>query len=286
MISVHTLDSFTSVLDGGNPAGVVLNADHLSEEEMQKIANKVGFSETAFVMKSHNADFKVRFFTPSDEVDLCGHATIATFKLLFLKQIITFGNYTQETKAGILNVEIRDPGLVFMNQSLPSHMGEIPKYKIAKSLGISESDIIDDLPVEMVSTGLLDIIVPIKSLEILKSIEPDFDMVSEISKEYDAVGYHIFTKETLHNKTCSCRNLAPLYGIPEEAATGTASGALLSYLFKHELLDNYEDVTFEQGYFMERPSLIYGSLKISENNIEKVIIGGDAVIANEIKLYL
>lgn len=219
-------------------------------------------------------------------MDLCGHATIATFKLLFLKQIIPPGIYTQETKAGILNVKIRESGLVFMNQSLPSHMGKIPKDKIAKSLGISVSDIIDTLPVEMVSTGLLDIIVPVKSIDILKSIEPDFDMVSEISKEYNAVGYHIFTRETLHKRTCSCRNLAPLYGIPEEAATGTASGALLSYLFKHKVLDDYEDVTFEQGYFMERPSLIYGSLVLEENSIKNVVIGGDAVLANEIKLYL
>ena len=85
MIKVYTLNAFTDDVSGGNPAGVVLDADNLTEKQMQGIAKKVGFSETAFVMSSDSADFRVRFFTPSDEVDLCGHATIATFKLLLLK---------------------------------------------------------------------------------------------------------------------------------------------------------------------------------------------------------
>lgn len=81
-INAYTLNSFAKTKEGGNPAGVVTNADSLSEEEMRKIAAVLGFSETAFVLKSNAADFKVRFFTPNEEVDLCGHATIATFLLL------------------------------------------------------------------------------------------------------------------------------------------------------------------------------------------------------------
>lgn len=116
-IKVFTLNSFAKTLEGGNPAGVVLDADNLTEKQMMYISKEVGFSETAFVSKSNKADFKVRFFTPTDEVDLCGHATIATYFLMWNKQLIKSGNYTQETKAGILGIEAGKDGTVFMDQN-------------------------------------------------------------------------------------------------------------------------------------------------------------------------
>ncbi len=128
-IEVYTLNIFAKTADGGNPAGVVLDADFLSLDEMQKIAKKVGFSETAFVQKSNNADFKVIFFTPNGEVDLCGHATVAVFYLLAEKGIIQAGEYTQETKAGILKVECRGDGVIYMNQCNPKFMKHWIKKK-------------------------------------------------------------------------------------------------------------------------------------------------------------
>lgn len=110
--TVYTLTAFSKAVNGGNPAGVVLDADFLSEHEMQKIAAEVGFSETAFVQKSENADFKLRFFTPCAEVDLCGHATVAAFYLLAYKGLIEVGEYSQETKAGILKVENHQNGIL------------------------------------------------------------------------------------------------------------------------------------------------------------------------------
>ena len=103
-LTVYKLSSFPKEGHGGNEAGVVLDADSLKDKEMLKIAKEVGFSETAFVSNSNVADFKVRFFTPVNEVSLCGHATIATFNLLRDKEIISPGIYTQETKAGILKL--------------------------------------------------------------------------------------------------------------------------------------------------------------------------------------
>lgn len=94
-IKVFTLNSFAKINTGGNPAGVVLDAENLSENDMLTIANIVGFFETAFIQKSDKANFKVRFFTPTNEVDICGHATIATFFLLFKKGLIKQGNYSQ-----------------------------------------------------------------------------------------------------------------------------------------------------------------------------------------------
>ncbi len=359
---VWTYDSFTNIVGGGNPAGVVIltyehlqadeclhkneclqvneelheTARELSDAEMLEIARRVGFSETAFVSKSDKADFKVRFFTPSDEVDLCGHATIAVFSHLFGTGKIGEGRFTQETKAGILGINIDHSGEVFMEQAVPVFSDIISKEEIADSLGIFVNDMPENLPVEIVSTGLRDIIIPVKSLDILRGIEPDFLKVKEISRKYQAVGYHIFTTEVENeiananenatgnmsananenatgnmsanvnesaNKNAStngyaneikkrniiaeCRNLAPLYDIPEEAATGTANGALTGYLYKHsELLDEKkrlipnEIYTYKQGATMGRPSEIKAIVEVFEGEIvdNKIMPGSKAKI--------
>ena len=286
-IKVVLVDAFTAKAGGGNPAGVVEYVEGLSPEQMLFIAKEIGFSETAFVSPSKIADYKVRFFTPSDEVDLCGHATIATFAHLFKSGKIKAGQHTQETGAGVLTVEVKENGDVFMEQSLPVFSEIVPKEKIAESLGILPEAISGSFPIEIVSTGLRDMIVPIKSLADLKSIKPDFEMIKNISKDHDAVGYHVFTLETENNGTAQCRNFAPLYDIPEESATGTSNGALACYLWKHGkgLVKSDQVLTFEQGYTMGRPSEIKGIVKVDfsdkKEQIEKILIGGKAVIWGE-----
>lgn len=172
-ISVYTLNSFAKTKEGGNPAGVVMNADSLSEVEMKNIAAILGFSETAFVLQSKVADFRVRFFTPSEEVDLCGHATIAAFYAMLSLNLLKQGKYKQETRAGILGIEIHDDNFVMMNQSIPVFSEVIDKDEIADSLNISTSQIREDMLVQVVSTGLRDIIVPVKNIELLDAIKPD-----------------------------------------------------------------------------------------------------------------
>lgn len=286
MIKVYTLNAFTDDVSGGNPAGVVLDADNLNKNQMQDIAKKVGFSETAFVMKSNFADFRVRFFTPSDEVDLCGHATIATFKLLLLTERIHAGKYTQETLAGILSVEALADGGIMMEQSIPIYCDILGPNEIAKSLGLEISEIDETLPIQVVSTGLKDIIVPVKSLDALKKIKPDFEAITDISRRNDSVGYHVFTREAFSDADCACRNFAPLYDIDEEAATGTASGALSAYLFKYDVIKDksYTRIVFEQGYFMNSPSRILSSLRIENDDITNVYVGGNAVVTGEMDM--
>ena len=173
-IKAYTLNGFGKTEKGGNAAGVVLKSENLSVKQMKLIAKEVGFSETAFVSSSNVADFKVRFFTPSEEVNLCGHATIATFYLLSELDIISPGRYTQETKAGVLDIEVMRDKTILMSQSLPEFFGIIDKVEIADSLNISV-DNMTNMPVEIVSTGLRDIIVPIRTLDSLLSIKPNFD---------------------------------------------------------------------------------------------------------------
>lgn len=248
-INVYTLNSFAKTKEGGNVAGVVLDANSLSENEMRKIAGILGFSETAFILQSNVADYKVRFFTPNEEVDLCGHATIATFYAMASMGLIKPGMYKQETKAGILGIEIKEDSSIMMNQPIPAFWEIIDKDEIGDSLNIEVSQLLDDLSVQVVSTGLRDIMVPVKNIEILNAINPDMEKIIKISQKYNAVGYHVFALESLHGGHAHCRNFAPLYDIPEESATGTSNGALGCYLYRYGKISNEQasNMVFEQG---------------------------------------
>jgi PhzF family phenazine biosynthesis protein len=283
--TVYTLNAFAAAENGGNPAGVVLNADDLNEAQMLKIAQEVGFSETAFVQKSSKADFRVRFFTTVGEIDLCGHATIATFFLLKEKGVVTPGKYTQETLAGILDIEISQEGNVLMNQPLPQYFGTLDKQEIADVIDLPLEEIADDLPIEMVSTGVKNVFIPLKKLSTLLELELDYEKVAPVTKKHG--GFHLFSLETLfEDSTAHCRNIAPHNGIAEESATGTASGAISCYLFKHNKLsaDQAKNITIEQGYCMEMPSEIFVSLGTQDNEISSVQVGGAGMNIEEMEV--
>lgn len=285
-VTAYELSTFTKAGKGGNAAGVVLNADSLAETDMKKIAGILGFSETAFVLKSACADFKVRFFTPNEEVDLCGHATLGTFFLLASRGYIKPGRYSQETKAGILTVEVKADLSIMMNQLIPMFYEIIDKKEIADSLNITATEMPADLPIQIVSTGLKDIMVPVKNIDILNSISPNDKMIEKISRKYNVVGYHVFTLESLNHTNAHCRNFAPLYEIPEESATGTSNGALGCYLLKYGKINGKqaENIVFEQGYSMKKPSEIIVSLSVKNKEIFEVKVGGKALNSSEIEV--
>ncbi|MBC2725091.1 PhzF family phenazine biosynthesis protein [Desulfosporosinus sp.] len=287
-IVVYTLNAFAKTENGGNPSGVVLDAEFLSEFKMQDIAKKVGFSETAFIQKSDVSDYKIRFFTPKTEVDLCGHATIAAFSLLAQKGIIEIGEYTQETKAGILMVENHQDETIYMCQNRPTYYEEIDKQELADSLNINESIIMQNYPTQIVSTGLRDIIIPINTLNDLHEIKPNFTKIASVSKKYNVIGYHVFTLDTKYSSTAHCRNFAPLYEITEEAATGTSNGALSCYLFRYGIIskNTARYLVFEQGYSMKRPSEILTSLDIQNKEIIGVKVGGVARYISKMEIDL
>ncbi len=265
---LYILNSFTANGSGGNVAGVILDADLLGDDYKQQIAAKHGFSEIAYVSKSDCADFKLEFFTPNGEVELCGHATVATFGLLKQLQIIDNGLYTAELKAGIIEIDVSD--VVLMEQILPKYDVTVDKLSIAKSLNINSEKIVSDLPCQKVSTGLYDIIVPIVDFETLNSIEPNFQIIKDLSIQYDVTGYHLYT---IDNGKYYTRNFAPRYAIDEESATGSASGALASYLYNYKMLPLNQQITFIQGVNMNQTSLINVVLK-GESTIEQVLVGG------------
>lgn len=283
MVNVFAVNAFTKNNSGGNPAGVCLNADSLNEQQMQSIAAKVDFSETAFVQKSNVADFKVRFFTPVSEVPLCGHATIATFHTLFTNGLIKSGKYSQETKAGVLEIEV-NRGEVFMQQNLPKYLGEINREEVASCLGTS-TDNLADLPIEILSTGYPVLIVPFKSLKTLLEVAPNFEKIKNLQGRHKCFLY-AFTKETKLKSSAHTRMFDPLDGIKEESATGTAGGALSCYLFKHNLASDFSSLVFEQGYSLNRPSEIKASLQVKNGQVENVKVGGLASIVKEFEINI
>jgi PhzF family phenazine biosynthesis protein len=274
-IEVILVNSFTESGKGGNPAGVVFNADELSDVQKLKIAQAVGFSETAFVSSDPEADYELSFFTTTSEVDFCGHATLAAFSTMYQTDMISAGTYVQKTKAGILSVCIESNGKVVMEQQLPQKLGCFSYQEISDLIGI-ESSILETtkLPIEVISTGLPDVIIPVP-LGCLDKILPNDNRIANFCKAHKVIGFHVFELYDQESKlTASCRNFAPLFGISEESATGTANGALACYLTEHLALGN--DYIFEQGRAMSCTSIITASIQSEGSKITNVKVGGFA----------
>lgn len=270
MVDVYVAAAFGKDDKGGNKAGVVLGRSELTSVQKVAIAKEMGYSETAFVLDSDKADFKLQYFTPTEEVPLCGHATIAAFSTLKLLNMLDKPDCTIETEAGILNIHIKDDGLILMEQNRPTYL-EVLDSDIFT--GCIERNFIDHrFPIQIVSTGLNDVMLPVDSAEHLEQLSPDFEMIANMSKAKAVVGVHAFTMIKESDVTAICRNFAPLYGIDEESATGTASCALACYLFKyHKQQPQY---TFEQGHNMGEISRIIVNLSYYGSVIDSVFVGG------------
>lgn len=291
-INIYQVDAFTKDTFGGNPAGVVPDAKDLTEENMEKIAREMNLSETAFIIPIDENNFEVRFFTPLCEVDLCGHATIGSFFTLAEKgyiRPITNGKLRifQKTKAGILPVEIYyNQGKVervMMTQSMPTTIGTITDIEeLIDALNITEDDIgIEDKFVspEVISTGLPDIMLPIKRKDILDNLDVDMKRLSDLSRKLKITGVHAFFLPDKDLEIVYTRNFAPYVGIDEEAATGTSNGALIYFLKKNGYLKGNEMISY-QGEILNRPSYINCTIdETDEGYIVKV--GGRARIVLE-----
>ncbi|MBC1374884.1 PhzF family phenazine biosynthesis protein [Listeria sp. FSL L7-0091] len=267
-ISVYVASAFSKNNKGGNKAGVVLNEPTLTTLQKITIAKQLGYAETAFLTDSNFADYKLEYFTPKEEVDLCGHATIGTFTILMHLHKLLKNQYTIETNSGILTITIKN-GTIFMEQNQPIFYDVIPPNKLISCFDLNFLN--TNYPIQIVSTGLKDILIPIKSEAVLHALKPNFEKIKEISKEYDVIGMHLYT---CSSDRIICRNFAPLYDINEEAATGTSNGALACYLYKNHYLRK-ENYVFEQGYSLRSPSKISVNLDVNDNKeIAKVYVGG------------
>ena len=250
------VDAFTSEPFGGNPAGVVLlEGDFPSDRLMQQVAAELRYSETAFVRQEGPTEFTVRYFTPASEVDLCGHATIATFGLLKSQGLLPDGAAClNHTLAGDLQVRIGDQ--VMMQMAPPALIDvHVDVERLHRIMTGGEDVLWPGLPVEVISTGLPDIIMPVVGLDALNALRADMDALAALSKELDVVGVHAVALAD-DGYTAHVRNFAPLYGVPEESATGTANAALTHFLQRRGMVAPGDSCRFMQGEAMGRPSIV------------------------------
>jgi PhzF family phenazine biosynthesis protein len=288
-VKVIKINAFTDLLKGGNPAGVVINSPDLTERQMKYISKTMQVSETGFIFPSKKADYKVRYFSQKVEVSLCGHATIATFFALYLKGAISGGKnvyLTQETKAGVLPVKIYfneygEIDRIMMTQIKPRLKNiYLDISTIADSLNISEDVINDSFPKQIVSTGLFTLPLCIDSFDTLSSIEPDFEKIKKICKKLNVGSFHLFTFDTIDSESIyHARNFAPIYGINEDPVTGTANGAVCSYLLKNNIIKEC-NLICEQGDIIKRPGRVF--VEIGKTDIN---VGGRARFVEERDIY-
>ena len=293
MIEARTIDAFTDVPFGGNPAGVaIIENEYPQDAEMLDTAKRMGYSETAFV-KVQEDRVQLRYFTPAAEVDLCGHATIGSFFALYKWGMIQAGRpYKAITKAGEINVDVSENGVVWMDMATPVEMGGMSDEDTKALYAMYGLTVEDANPVDgvrladgsftmlkpaLVSTGLPDIMMPVANREILAELKPDMDAISKLSQKLNVTGVHVFTMDAGREEvTARARNFAPLYDIPEEAATGTSNGALTFYLYNRGLVKAGEPNLVIQGEAMGRPSEIRTVLY--DNDDVRIRVGGRAAI--------
>jgi PhzF family phenazine biosynthesis protein len=291
-IPAHIVSGFVTNGIGGNPAGVVLDADKLSDIEMLAIAKEVGLSETAFVSKSETEGFKLDFFTPNRRIAHCGHATIATFSYLAELGRVSEGETSKETVDGPRRISIKN-GAAYMEQLAPKYRtpndwkkDNVGVAEVLRSLGLTESDLNPDIAPIQVNTGNSFMIVGVKDGATLRNVKPDFNRIAAISEKLDLIGYYLFTLDrSATDKDATTRMFAPRYAIEEESATGMAAGPLACVLHDH-LQIGKNILLIEQGKFMVpiSPSLITVELIVSDGKIQSLMAGGHGKVSKNLTI--
>jgi trans-2,3-dihydro-3-hydroxyanthranilate isomerase len=284
-LTFYLVDVFAEQKYSGNQLAVVTNAGKLTDSEMQKIANEMHFSETTFIRsdKQNNGGYNVRIFTPKLEVPFAGHPTLGTAYII--KQTLADKN----TKEIILNLKVGQIPVTFGTRTdgkqtlwmkqLPAQFGKTYKKDFVTTLlGIDEPDIDSKYPIEEVSTGLPFIIIPLRNLKAIKKARINQNILPQIIEETRA-GILIFSPQTYDKKNkLNVRVFVDVYGIPEDPATGSANGCLAAYLSKYEYFGEKNiDITVEQGFEINRPSIINLKTENNGNNI-KVHVGGHVLL--------
>lgn len=283
-LTFYIVDVFAEEKFAGNQLAVFRGGAHLSLDQMQAIACEMHFSETTFIMseEKHNGGYDVRIFTPATEVPFAGHPTLGT------AHIIRSEIAADAAKEVVLNLKVgpipvtfkedKNGTICWMKQVNPEFGGNIDADTIARVLGLRRSEVDERFPIEEVSTGLPHIIVPLKKLDSLKLARVSLDKYYDLIKNTWAKPILIFCPESHRGlNDISVRMFADCYGISEDPATGSGNGCLAAYLVKHRYWGESEiDIRSEQGYEINRPSLLY--LKAQEiNGRIDVYVGGKSI---------
>ncbi|HEX6715700.1 MAG TPA: PhzF family phenazine biosynthesis protein [Pyrinomonadaceae bacterium] len=296
------LDVFTDSAFCGNPLAVFPEAEGITDDQMMKIAREMNLSETVFVLKPESDEVlrRLRIFTPAREIPFAGHPIVGTWIALAREGVVPLPDggtgwqrIFHEVGIGVLPVDIEfkdgEPVQAVMTQGKFEILNEIDdaheQAEVARALGLAREDLDETLPIQVITTGISCMAVPIRSLADLRDIRVNTTLLSEIYTRYGATGCHAFTRETIEvgASRAHARFFAPADNIPEDPATGSACGALGAYLVHHGALSlEPEDGKFrfviEQGDFIHRPSRINLTVKGEAGRVEEVNVGGPAVL--------
>lgn len=298
-LKFYQADVFTGQPFGGNPVAVFPDAEGLTDDQLQRIAREMNLSETVFVFPPTDpaAVARLRIFTPTQEIPFAGHPVLGTFYVLaYLKRIsVTDGitRVTQECNIGLFPIEVHsEQGAVVrvvMAQPKPEFLEPIAAvdelYVTAAALGIPKHVIADaKWPLQVVSTGLPVLIVPVRTLTAARSINPDASAIIKVCERFGANGIMVFTTVTVESfASVHARMFAPKIGILEDPATGSAGGALGAYLVHNGVVEvgPTTEILIEQGYEIDRPSRILVQVKSEDDVIQGVTVGGQCVLVVE-----
>jgi PhzF family phenazine biosynthesis protein len=289
-VQVHVVRAFVDGNAGGNPAGVVLEADALTTKQKQRVATEVGLSETAFVSQSTLADFKLDFFTPTRQIAHCGHATVATFAYLKQTGRLSSDHTSKETIDGRREILLQGEQ-AFLQQTAPTYApvtGTLLE-RMLQSLNLTPEYLLPQAPVQVVNTGNSFALIPLRTAHLLQHLQPDLAAIAQISEELNLVGYYSFyLLPATSGRTADTRMFAPSYGINEEAATGMAAGPLACYLY--EVLGIRQSVfLLQQGHYMNppSPSVLQANVLLNpQGAIHQVLVGGRAQLVESFTLSL
>ncbi|MBN3835973.1 PhzF family phenazine biosynthesis protein [Burkholderia sp. Ac-20344] len=290
-VEVQIVNALTDGKAGGNPAGVVIDADELTASQKLYVAQRAALSETAFVSKSNTATVKLEFFTPTRQIAHCGHATIATFSLLREIGRVNDGKSSKETIDGCRDIAI-DGNIVLMEQRSPIYrsIGADSRFsqKIAQSLGLSTAQIHSVESPTVVNTGNSFLMIALPDEQSVAAIHPDQQAIESISDDLDLIGYYVFSATTkMPGRHAGARMFAPRFGIAEESATGTAAGPLACLLYERMGAGDTE-IIIEQGHLMPQPSpsVIKVILDTDSGKISRLMAGGTGVVMRSIAVEI
>ncbi|MEF7562653.1 PhzF family phenazine biosynthesis protein [Bacillus infantis] len=287
-ITFYQVDAFTDQAFGGNPAGVVPEAAILEEEEMQLAAREFNLSETAFLSPSgsENADIRVRYFTPSCEIDFCGHATLSAAWIMAseLDWLRHSREIRFETNIGIVPVIFQTEGEKLVSAEMTQISPKIKEIEysleeLCQMIGVSSADIDDRFPIRLGYTGNWHLLVPLKTREAIDGAAPQFDLVEEHNRRLGISTTHLFTFDAKGMEyDIYTRDFAPAAGIREDPVTGSANGALAGYLMLENILEQGKNhmLAIGQGHAAGRPGLLQAGISSDGESI-RITIGGSAV---------
>lgn len=288
-------DCFSSRRFGGNVGGIVFEAGFLSDDEMQNVAREINAPVTGFVTNQDAEVVEIRFFMSGGEIRMCGHVAVGLFIHLANTHAGPNGAFVpsvMRTGSGDVDINLTngvDDGVIAMiGLSAPTiEPSDVDRAAVARALRVDETVLHSGLPLEIGSTGLRHLFVPVADLATMQMMKPDFAALDKLSHEISASTIVAFSLETADpDNTVHCRDFCPAVGADEVPASGTSNSALAGYLVKHGLVraggpGASATILAEQGSEIGRPSLVRSEINLCGDKIDSLWVGGSAVQSAE-----